>query len=142
MNYSGGGDFSTDKTIGNGFFQQVGASQSFQWERWQLQFFDQFSYLPESDFGFGGGTGLGLPGGGISPGVPQTGLGGNAQSLFTGAGPQYDNNFTAQVVYQLNRRASMNVSGTDGLLRFVNKGNINSDNEGGSVGFNYQLTKE
>jgi hypothetical protein len=142
VNYSGGGDFSTDKTIGNGFFQQVGASQSFQWARWQLQFFDQFSYLPESDFGFGGGTGLGLPGGGISPGVPQTGIGGNVQSLFNGAGPQYDNNFTAQVVYQLSRRASMNVSGTDGLLRFVNKGNINSDNDGESVGFNYQLTKE
>jgi hypothetical protein len=142
VNYSGGGDFSTDSTIGNGFFQQLGASQSFQWARWQLQFYDQFSYLPESDFGFGGGTGLGLPGGGISPGLPTSGVGGNLQSLFTALGPQYDNNFTAQVVYQFSPRMSMNFSGTDGILRFVDAGNINTDTEGGSAGFNYQLSKE
>jgi hypothetical protein len=143
VNYSGGGDFSTDSTIGNGAFQQVGASQSFQWARWQLQFFDQFSYLPTSEFGFGGGTGLGLPGGGANPGVPQTGVGsGLTQSLFTAVGPRYSNNFTTQAIYQLSPRASVNVSGTYGILRFVNKGNINDDNYGGSVGFNYQLSKE
>jgi len=142
VNYSGGGDFSTDKTIGNGFFQQVGASQSFQWARWQLQFFDQFSYLPQSDFGFGGGTGLGLPGGGAAPGVPQTGIGGNFQTLFTAVGPRYNNVFTSQAIYQLSHRASVNVSGTYGILRFVDSGNINSDDAGASIGFNYQLSKE
>ncbi len=71
INYSGGGDFSTDKTIGNGYFQQMGFSQTFNWARWQLVFLDQLSYLPQSNFGFGAGTGLGLPGGGINTGVPQ-----------------------------------------------------------------------
>jgi len=143
VNYSGGGDFSTDSSIGNGFFQQVGASQTFQWQRWQLQFFDQFSYLPQSDFGFGAGTGLGLPGGGVAPGVPQTGVGtGIVQSLFTTVGPRYSNNFTTQAIYQLSPRASVNVSGTYGILRFVNKGNIDDDDAGASVGFNYQLSKE
>jgi hypothetical protein len=143
VNYSGGGDLSTNSTIGNGFFQQLGASQTFQWARWQLQFFDQFSYLPESEFGFGGGTGLGLPGGGVSPGVPPTGIGsGIGQSLFTAEGPRYSNNFTTQAIYQLSPRASMNVSGTYGILRFVDSGNINDDNAGASVGYNYQLSKE
>ena len=142
VNYSGGGDFSTDKTLGNGFFQELGASQSFQWARWQLAFFDQFSYLPQSEFGFGGGTGLGLPGGGITSGIPPSGVAGNLQSLFTAIGPQYDNNFVAQAVYQLSPRASVNVSGSYGILRFVDAGNIDSDSDGGSAGFNYQLTKE
>jgi hypothetical protein len=141
VNYSGGGDFSTDKTIGNGFFQEIGASQSFSWERWQLQFFDQFSYLPESQFGFGGGTGLGLPGGGSAPGIPTTGIGGISQSLFTSLGPRYNNNFTTQAIYQLSHRTSLNVSGTYGILRFVDKGSINDDNEGASAGVNYQLNK-
>ncbi|HME13726.1 MAG TPA: hypothetical protein VKF79_12725 [Candidatus Acidoferrum sp.] len=143
INYSGGGDVSTQNAIGNGFFQQVGASQSFQWARWQLQFFDQFAYLPQSQFGFGGGTGLSLPGGGSAPGVPQTGIGsGITQSLFTAVGPRYNNTFTTQAIYQLSPRASVNVSGTYGILRFVDKGNIDDDNAGGSIGFNYQLSKE
>ena len=145
LNFSGGGDFSTDSTIGNGFFSQLGVSQSFQWARWQLQFFDQFSYLPESQFGFGGGTGLGLPGGGGAPGVPPTGIGsggGITQSLFTANGPRYNNTFTTQAIYQLSPRASVNVSGTYGILRFVDTGNINDDTEGASIGVNYQLSKE
>jgi hypothetical protein len=142
VNYSGGGDFSTDKTIGNGAFQQLGLSQTFQWTRWQVQFLDQFSYLPESEFGFGGGTSLGLAGGGVAPGVPQTGLSSSLQSLFTAVGPRYNNNFTTQVVYQLTPRASVNVSGTYGILRFVDSGNVDTDNAGASIGYNYQLSKE
>jgi hypothetical protein len=118
----------------------LGVSQNFQWARWQVQFFDQFSYLPESQFGFGGGTSLGLPGGGYS-GVPQTGLTSGYQSLFTAEGPRYSNNFTTQVVYQISPRSSVNVSGTYGILRFVNAGNIENDNTGANIGYNYELNK-
>lgn len=142
LNYSGGGTFSTDKNQGNGYFHQVGVSQSLQWGRWQLQILDQFSYLPNSQFGFGGGTGLSLPGGGISSGVPQTGLTSNEQLLFTAVGPRYTNNFTTQAVYQISRRASVNVSGTYGILRFVDPGNIANNTVGASVGYNYALSKE
>ena len=142
LNYSGGGTFSTDKTLGNGYFHQLGVSQNFQWARWQVQFFDQFSYIPDSEFGFGGGTSLGLAGGGVSSGTPQTGLSGNYQSLFTSEGPRYNNNFTTQVVYQISPRASVNASGTYGILRFVDPGSIDSDNPGASIGYNYLLNRE
>jgi len=142
VNYSGGGTFSTDKTLGNGYFHQLGATQSFQWARWQVQFLDQFSYIPDSEFGFGGGTNLGLPGGGISPTAPQTGLSSGYQTLFTSEGPRYNNNFTTQVVYQLSPRASVNASGSYGILRFENSGSINDDNAGANVGYNYQLNRE
>ena len=141
LNYSGGGTFSTDKTLGNGYFHQLGLTQNFQWARWQVQFLDQFSYIPDSQFGFGAGTSLGLPGGAGSVGTPQTGLTGNYQSLFTAVGPRYNNNFTSQVVYQLSPRASVNVSGTYGILRFVDPGNIDTNTAGASGGYNYLLNR-
>src|ERR1700681_4137118 len=61
LNYSGGGYFSTNNQ-GNGTYQQLGFMQSFDWRRWQLQFFDEFAYLPTSQFGFGGLSGIGAPG--------------------------------------------------------------------------------
>ena len=36
--------------------------QAFDWRRWQLPFFDDFAYLPTSQFGFGGLSGIGAPG--------------------------------------------------------------------------------
>jgi hypothetical protein len=140
LNYSGGGAFSTDSTQGSGTFQQLGVSQTFQWGRWQLQFFDQFSYLPQSQFGFGAGTGLGLPGGGLSPGVPQTGLTGNYQTLFNAVGPRFSNTFSTQAIYQISPRGSLNVSGTYSLLKFVDPGSIDSNDAGASIGYNYLLT--
>jgi len=62
LNYSGGGTFSTNSAQGNGYFHQLGFIQAFEWPRWQVQFLDQFSYLPESQFGFGAGSNLGVPG--------------------------------------------------------------------------------
>ena len=81
MNYSGGGDFSTDSAVGNGWFQQLSASQVFNWERWQLTLLDQFAYLPQSQFGFGNSTGLSIPGIGGTLGSGTTGLGGDRKSV-------------------------------------------------------------
>src|SRR3984893_5920870 len=142
LNYSGGGSFSNNPAVGNGTFQELGASETFQWNRWRLQFFDQFSYLPESNFGFGAGTPLGSGGVPIAQPPPQPGLGQSAQSLFTAVGPQYNNSFATQVFYTLSPRASVNVSGSYGILRFVDAGSIDSNNAGASVGYNYALTKE
>ena len=58
VNYSGGGFVSTDSTQGNGYYQQLAFSQTFQLHRWIIQFLDQFSYLPQTSLGFGGGTGF------------------------------------------------------------------------------------
>src|SRR6266436_8141499 len=145
MNYSGGGGFSTDSTQGGNYFHQFGMTQAFDWSRWQLQFIDQFSYLPETQFGFGGASNLSLPGvgGSIAPTVP--GLQNSYlpnQSIFSSTGPRYSNSFVAQAVYTLSRRTSITAAGSHGLLRFVDAGNINSDDEIANLGFNYTLTKK
>jgi len=144
MNYSGGGALSTDTSFGNSYFHQFGLTQTFDWQRFKLQFIDQFSYLPETQFGFGGLTNLALPGvgGPITP--PATGLQNNFtpnQSILASVGPRYSNSLVAQVVYELSRRASITAAGSYGLLRFVDPGNINSDDVIGNLGFNYELTR-
>ena len=145
MNYSGGGGFSTDNPQGSGYLHQFDMTQTFEGRKWKLQFIDQFSYLPESQFGFGGMTNLSLPGvgGSIAPTVPglQNSYSPN-QSIFSSTGPRYSNSFVAQAVYTLSRRTSITAAGSHGLLRFVDAGNINSDDEIANLGFNYTLTKK
>jgi hypothetical protein len=144
LNYSGGGYFSTDSTIGNGGYQQFGAVQAFNWERVQLTFLDEFAYLPQAQFGFGGGTGLSTPGVGGTLGGGTTGLGGQinpGQSIFTAIGPRYTNTFGTQINYALTPRSSITVGGTVSMLRFVDSGNVESNDYLGNIGYNYQLTR-
>lgn len=145
MNYSAGGFLSTDSAQGNGYFHQFGLVQAFEWQRWQLQFLDQFSYLPETQFGFGGATNLGIPGIGGSLGSSLPGLQGNFvpnQSILTSIGSRYSNGFATQVVYALSPRGSITVAGSYGILRFVEAGNIDSDDVIANAGYEYALTKE
>jgi hypothetical protein len=144
VNYSGGGYFSTDNH-GNGSYQQLGFVQSFDWRRWQLQFFDDFSYLPVSQFGFGGLSGIGAPGigGSLSPVSPL--LGGvylPNQTILVANGPRYSNTFAAQANFAVSKRGSITLIGAYGLLRFTDPGNIDNDDEIGSIGYNYTLTKK
>lgn len=144
VNYSGGGDFSTDSAIGNGWFQQFDATQTFTWERWRLTLLDDFAYLPQSQFGFGSGTGLSLPGVGGTLGGVTTGLGGQfnpGQSIFTAIGPRYTNTFGTQINYSLTRRSSVTLGGIMSLLRFSDAGNIESNEYLGNIGYNYQITR-
>ncbi len=145
LNYSGGGNFSTDSSVGNGWFQQLGASQTFNWRRWQLTVLDEFAYLPQSQFGFGAGTGLALPGIGGSLGLGTTGLGGGldpGQSVFSAIGPRYTNVFGVQMNYMLTPRSSITFGGIDSILRFSDPGNIESNDYVGNLGYNYQITRE
>ena len=143
LNYSGGGYFSTDNE-GNGTYQQLGVSQSLNWNRWQLQFFDEFAYLPTSQFGFGGLSGIGAPGigGSLSPVAPL--LGGvylPDQTVLLANGPRYSNSFAVQANFEISRRSSITLVGSYGLLRFTEPGNIDNDDEIGSIGYNYAVTK-
>jgi hypothetical protein len=145
LNYSGGGYFTTDSLQNNGWFQEFSLGQTINLNRWQIQFFDHFSYTPESQFGFAGGTGLALPGisGTLGPAVP--GLGASImpnQSIYSAIGPRYSNAFAAQMTYLLSRRSSITVGGSYGLLRFTESGNVDNDMALGSVGFNYVLSPE
>lgn len=144
LNYSGGGAFSTDSSIGNNWFQQLGLTQTFTWERLQLTFLDAFSYLPQSQFGFGGSTGLGVQGVGGTLGGGTTGLGGQynpGQSVFSSNGPRYLNAFGTQLTYQLTRRSSVTLGGLYSLLRFTNAGNIENNDYVGNIGYNYQISR-
>src|SRR5208283_3770402 len=76
---------------------------------------------------------------------PQPGLSGNYvpnQSIFTSVGSRYSNTFAPQAVYAASPRGSINFAGVYGILRFVNPGNIESDEVTGNIGYNYQLTKK
>jgi hypothetical protein len=144
-NYTGGGYFSTAGAQGNGHFHEVGLTEGFKWRRWQLSLIDEFSYLPESSFGFGLGTGISVPGinGGLAPSLPglQTSYQPN-QSILTSIGTRYSNSFTTEVVYAISPRSSINVDGSYAILRFLDPGNIDSDTDILNVGYNYQISKE
>lgn len=145
LNYSGGGYFSTEGSQGNGNFQQLGMVESFHWARWQLDFLDQFAYLPTSQFGFGGLSNIGTPGvgGSLSPGAP--GLGGNFvpdQNVLTENGPRYSNSFATQANFLTSPRGSITLVGSYGILRFSNPGNIDNDDFIGSVGYNYAISRK
>jgi hypothetical protein len=143
-NYLGGGFFSSDGAQGNGFLHELGLTQSFKWRRWHLSLIDEFSYLPESSFGFGLGTGISTPGigGGLAPALPslQNSYQPN-QSILTSNGARYSNSFATEVVYEF-RRSSINVAGTYAILRFVEPGNIESDADILTVGYNYQISSQ
>ena len=143
LNYSGGGFFSNDKTLGNGNYQQLGVTQDLDLGRLKVQFLDQFSYLPESQFGFGGVTSLATPGAGSTLAPLPPGLGNNItpnQSIFSSIGPRYSNTFAPQLTYAVSQRGSITVAGSYGILRFVDTGIGDSDNVLGSLGYNYALT--
>ncbi len=145
VNYSAGGFISSNSTQGNGSYQQLALSQTFQWNRWLVQVLDQFSYLPQTQFGFGGGTNLGIPGVGGSLGAPIPGLGVGYvpnQSIYAATGPQYSNAGVIQATYQTSPRGSITASGSYGILRFVNPGNVDSNSAAGSLGYNYLMTPE
>jgi hypothetical protein len=150
VNYSGGGFFSTDnstQTVGNtptsGGYQQLAFAQTFHANRWLFQILDRFSYLPESEFGFGIGTNLGVAGVGGSLGTTVAGLSNSIvpnQSIFSGIGPVYSNTGVLQATYAISPRSSVTMAGSYGILRFVDPGNFDQDTVLGSLGYNYALS--
>ncbi len=143
VNYSGGGFISTNSQQGNGFYQQLALAQNFQRKRWLIQIVDQFSYIPQSSFGYGGGTNLGIPGVGGSLSTTVPGIGGNYmpnQSIY-GVGASYNNVSALQATYALSRRSSVTLSGSYGILSFVEAGNYDSYTAVGSIGYNYALSR-
>jgi hypothetical protein len=144
LNYSGGGALSSNSAVGNGQFQQFGAFQTFDWRRLQLTFLNQFSYLPASQFGFGAGTPLAVPGAGgpLAPNSPglQNGFTPN-QSIFAALGPRYSNSSGTQFNYALTAKSSLTFGGVFSILRFTQSGNIESNDVNLSAGYNLQVSR-
>jgi len=145
VNYTGGGFVTTQSGQNNGWYQQSALGETLKWKRWQMQILDQFSYLPESQFGFGGGTPLSTPGIGGSLGPTVPGIGTSVvpnQSIYAATGPRYSNTIIDQITYMTSPRGSFTAGGSYGLLRFSQAGNVSTDDYIGNIGYNYALTKE
>ncbi len=150
LNYTGGGSVSSSTQqytgVQEGFqnFQQLAAAQNFHTTRWAFQILDQFSYLPQGSFGFGAGTNLGTAGIGGSLGATVPALSNSVvpnQSIFF-TGPVYSNLGTLQATYTLSQRSSVTVSGSYGILRYSDPGDIDSDTTYASIGYNYVLSRK
>jgi hypothetical protein len=144
-NYSGGGFFSTDPTQGNGQYHQLATAFEVDQRRWQLLLVDQFSYLPQSAFGFGGTSGLAFPGITGTLAVPLPGLQSTyvpSQTILTTIGPRYSNASAVQLTYAVSPRGSITLAGVYGTLRFIDSGNVNSDSEILNAGYNYAITRK
>jgi hypothetical protein len=144
-NYSGGGFFSSDPMEGNGQYHQLATAYEIDLRRWQLLFVDQFSYLPQSAFGFGGPSGLALPGIVGSLAVALPGLQGTyvpSQTILTTKGPRYSNASAAQLTYALSPRASITLAGIYGTLHFIDSGNVDNESETLNVGYNYAIDRK
>jgi len=145
VNYSGGGFSSTDNLQGSGHYHQFAVAYEIDQRRWHVLLVDQFSYLPQSEFGFGGTSGLAFAGITGALAVPLPGLQNvfvPGQTIFTAIGPRYSNASAAQLTYDVSRRGSITVAGVLGLLRFTNSGNVNSDTNILDVGYNYAITRK
>lgn len=145
VNYSGGGFTSTDQIQGSGQYHQLAAAYEIDQRRWKGLFVDQFSYLPQSAFGFGGNSGLAFPGiaGTLAvalPGLQNVFVPG--QSVLIASGPRYSNAAAAQLTYEVSQRGSITIAGVYGLLRFTDSGNINSDARILNGGYNYAISRK
>lgn len=144
-NYSGGGFFSTDSLQGNGQYHQLSTAYEVDHRIWQLLLVDQFSYLPQTGFGFGGPGALGFPGINGALAVPLPGLQPALlpnQTIVTLTGPRYSDASAAQLTFAMGPRDSITFAGVYGLLRFVNPGNIDCDSEIFNVGYNHAISRK
>jgi hypothetical protein len=144
MNYSGGAFLTGSGQQNNGTFQVLSIADSINWQRLQIQLFENFSYLPESAFGFMGGSGVSIPGVGGSLGGGTPGLGSSVtpnQSIYSANGPRESDTSGTQLTYQFSPRGSVTVAGSYNLLHFTEAENVDSDMVVASIGYNYQLTR-
>jgi hypothetical protein len=144
VNYAGGAFSSTGNAVGNGYYHQLGIVQQFDWRRWQLAFINQFAYLPQTQFGFGAGTNLSLPGIAGTLGTQLPGLQGTylpSQSIYSALGPRYSNAFVTQIGYRISPRSSLILAGSYGVLHFTDPGNIDTNDAIFSVGYEYEVSR-
>jgi hypothetical protein len=140
IDYMAGGLLYSRNSDFNTMIHQFGITESIKGRRWELMLGDRASYLPESAFGFYGFGGLGL-GVGSNLGNLNPNFSTN-QTLFSSRGDRISNVTVAQVSYLASARSSFAVSGSYGLLRFLNSDGIESDHRMYTASYNYLLTRK
>jgi hypothetical protein len=144
VNYTGGASVSTDSAIGNSQYHRLGVFQAINWKRARLTLLDQFAYLPAAQFGFGAGTTLAFPGAGgpLAPVLPGLANGFTPnQTIFNTIGSRYSNSGGLQANFLFSRRSSITVGGVFGILRFIDAGNIESNQTILNAGYNYEVSR-
>jgi len=142
LDSSSGVTFSNYSTEGTFGIQSLHFSDSIRWGRWTTVIGEQFSYTPESPFGFAGLGSLGNLG--VDPGRGSSNSGFQngflpSQSILVDGSPQISNAVIGEVDYALSHRASFSFSGAYDLLHFVDAGFQNSSSATFQGGYNYQL---
>ena len=151
LDYAGGGFFyrgtlqNVYNTSPNGTFHRLGFTQTFSSARWKLLLGDQGSYLPESPYGFGGFGGLESFGMGARSDFIASAAALNPtltpdQTILTGRARRASNLAVTELEYHAGARSSFTVSGSYGMLRFLDPGFLDSDNWAVLTGYNYSLT--
>jgi hypothetical protein len=154
LNYKGGavfysgGQSSTSSALkpSNDTYHSLEVTQSFNWRRWDLEMSDQFSYFPESSFGFSGFGGLSSFGSGLGGSYLASSPAINpayepSQAILTRRSRRLGNVALGQVDYELGQRSTLTVSGGYGNLHFLDPGFLDSDYWKISSGYNYQLSR-
>ncbi|HXN21125.1 MAG TPA: hypothetical protein VOA41_00105 [Candidatus Dormibacteraeota bacterium] len=148
LGYVAGGTLSKNQFYGNSAIQGLTVSDTIQWGRWNLLLGDQFNYLSQSPFGFGGGMGfLGAGFGNILGGAV-----GSApsfrpdllpnQTILLDRAPRISNTVMVQADYQLSRRSSVTFLGSHGNLKFIDAGFQNDSNTLFQTGYNYAINRK
>jgi len=139
LGYTGGFMYSNDRARANGVVQQLNFVDKFMFRRATVTLLDQFSYLPEQSFGFGGLGGVPLPGGmstGLGPGAV------SGQTILAGQGQNLMNSYVAQVDLSLTPRSSLTIAGGNSVLHYFDSGLLDTMDVIGRVGYNYQLSRK
>jgi len=140
--YSGNGIFYSSRPDLNTTFHDFAVSQKFAWGRWKMLVDDQASYSPDargtnSSFGnlpsgLGGAINNGLLN--LNPlHVPN-------QSILTVRAPRISNTVVGELDYTASPRSTLTLSGSYGLLHFLDSGFIDGSNLGFRTGYGYLLT--
>jgi hypothetical protein len=139
VSYIGGGTVSNDGAIGDSVTQELKLAQKFSFRHAAISFFDQVTYLPEQSFGYGGVSGLTLPGGG-STGI-QNGFDPGG-TILTPRGQRITNSFLTQFDVQLTGRSSLTFVGGYTLLHYFDNDLLDFNDSIAQVGYNYQWTRQ
>ena len=145
--YTGGRSLYNNNSTLNASFHQFGVTQAIAGRRWSLQLSDHFSYLPESSSataGFGTPSSL-FPGLGARLDLSLPNLNPTLtpnQSILTGRAARISNAFVGELLYRSNSRSSYTLTGSYGILHYLDSGFINSSNAIVQVGYNRALTAQ
>lgn len=138
LGYTGGFTYSTDGSHPTGIVQQLNFSDKFVFRRATVTLLDQFGYLPEQNFGFGGLGGVALPGGmttglgsGVSPG----------QTILAGRGQNITNTYVTELDLSVTPRSSLTFAGGYSTLYYFDSNLVDTMNVMGRVGYNYELSR-